>query len=477
MKEKDSTKAQSGVSMETRASTAEFLKLPSPPVKLTVFACGGIGANVADDMIRRLSTKDHQHLKIGVCESNWSVLRDHFIVDEDPDNPKSVKLFEWFRSEQLKVFPLGSDGFGAGGDPALGGKMLAKSMDEIKAFMEGTTIALLIGGGGGGTSGVMPILAQWLQGEGIPSFSILSLPRFNEGGKRIQRARQIEKTLLGIHPTILVDNEKIEPSDDSSGDVYWKINSSCIFPNIEFLRSLIEDVGNIIDIDLKDLIHAFTIGNRVLLGTFDASSGIQDVEESLFENRYFDNSILGEARIILWWINGEWSTKEKDQILAFARKRMKVANDEEIEIKWGIRQVADGGPKTISFFALAPVSEPSQPSTQGGEQQQVASEVSPAPPEAPTPDMQPVEPIPPPPVRGTFPIKGMVKGEQKTLLVTSDLATEWSSLSAKQYPTAEDAQKKKEVLRRIGEQQEDGVTFDSHASLARAAIEIPTAIS
>jgi len=458
--------------VEVRESTARFFPLPSSPVKFTIIACGGFGANVILHMIHTLHIGRHPHLKLAVCESNWNVLKDHFVVEEDSGNADSVKLFQWFRSEQLKIFPLGTDGFGAGGDPEMGGKMLAKKMDELEEFIAGTTIALLIGGGGGGTSGIMPILATYLKEKGIPAFSILTLPRFNEGGKRIERSRGIEKKLLDIHPTLFPNNEKIQPSENSGEDVYWEINNLCIFPNIEFLRSLIEDVGNVTDIDLRDLIHAFSIGNRVLLGTFDASHGMGEMEKALFENKYFDNSILAEARLILWWYNGKWSTEERDAILNCVRKKMDKSRDEEVEIKSGIRQKSDEGPKTVSFFAFAPTI-PSFLTTGSEEKAQTqtadARSFSPTLPESETnvvsisaaASAHVIGPTQPSEERHDLvPISGEVNGFKRELLGTPELKLGWAWMNRTSI-TRSDLPRANSILEGIAAIN-GGVKFDYH---------------
>lgn len=439
-----------------KKSTLGFFKLPEAVVRLWIICAGGCGANAASAMIKTLSPKDHPHLYLLVLESDARVLERHFVREDDPDNPETVRLFEWFESGQLKIIALGK-GRGAGGNSQTGRKLLEDNIEKVDqnfgAFEQPVDAALVVTGLGGGTGGgVAPYIVGHLKKHNIPTCAIAAIPGLEEGAERVERANTVKAELLQLCPTILLYNDEVVDLTMTDAQVYDEINHACLFPVIKFLRSLIQDVGNVRNVDLNDLIAVLGKGNHALPGYCDATNGPIDLERQLLGSPYLKSEIMKTAVAVILWFEGVWTVEERREVMDLLEARMDhKVEDKGVELKYGVIQTGvEGEKRSVGFLAIG-----SEPPTGSGRAVKKSSNVTINVPAA----IEPAEPLresekesvpkddhnngyhhvngfPPPIPVDLVEFKGNVNGEvSEPVMVSRELATAYNRLCAKNPST------------------------------------------
>jgi cell division protein FtsZ len=401
-----------------------FFSSVSALPELVAIHHGGCGANAALDMMKQLDPALYPHLRFLVIESNSHVLNNHFSQNGRPATESL--LTHWFEVGQVKIIQLGK-GLGAGGDPKVGEALLREKLDEIREFLGAPNAVIQVGGGGGGTaSGTMPLMASTLLEMQVPTYSILTVPRLKEGRAKLQKARDVMRKLLELCPTTFVYNEHVVDKSLPYSKIYHQVNGACLVPTIQFLRSLIQDIGDNQDLDINDWRHALKVGNHALPGYFDASNGLEGIQEGLLGNRYLNTKIIKKALTVLFWFDGEWSVNDHDMVLDCVQKQMETVNDDEIEMKWGSREEgAPEGHKSVGFVAFAKEAETPYLEDEEETKVQVALPAS-------LLEFGPVKAHAGEDDGGkTTKITGIVGGEQRTAFVTPDLAVEFGELFTK----------------------------------------------
>jgi cell division GTPase FtsZ len=321
---------------------------------LTLACHGGMGANAALGMMNILDPDQHNHLYFHIFETNLGVLRQHFWKKDSGDG----NLAKWLATDRVSLNLLG-DGLGAGGDPSVGESLLNTFLEEqkdVKAFLGNPYSVVQVGGGGGGTaSGAMPALAKALKKLEIPTYSILTLPRYKEARLKWVKAKATMEALLAIGPTAVIRNENMPDKTPTYKGIYDQVNDACLFRLLGFLCSLTQDVGDVQDIDNTDWRRLLEVGNYTLLGFFDASHGFDNMEKDLIGNPYLQAEILENALGIALWFEGKWPVEDHDKVLDCLQKKMRYyGSDIHVEVKYGILE--DGVPegrKTVGFVAFA----------------------------------------------------------------------------------------------------------------------------
>jgi hypothetical protein len=176
-----------------------------------------------------------------------------------------------------------------------------------------------------------------------------------EGPKKAAKAERIRDRMRELCPTTLIANEKIPDKKLSYSGVWNEINDASLFWTVWLLKALLQDEGDVIDLDGNDWRTATAVGRYTVPGFFDASRGLEGFEKGLLGNPYLDSRIVEKARAIVFWFEGTWSVEDHERIVDCVQRRIKHSDrDQELELKWGIRErgVPDGQ-KTVGFVAFA----------------------------------------------------------------------------------------------------------------------------
>jgi cell division protein FtsZ len=88
-------------------------------------------------------------------------------------------------SVKLQLGESRTNGFGAGGDPAIGRDAAEDDREMIRTALSGCKLVIVVAGLGGGTgSGALPIVLRVAREEGIAAFAFVTLPFAFEGNDR-----------------------------------------------------------------------------------------------------------------------------------------------------------------------------------------------------------------------------------------------------------------------------------------------------
>lgn len=414
----------------------------------TAIGHGTAGANTALDLMKKMDAGKNPHVRFLILETNKRVRDNHFSPEACDANPA---LKSWMDSGRVNILDFG-DGTGAGGVPSVGRAVLRKQLRPIKAWLKGTGTAIQIGGGGGGTaSGAMPLMAETLKEMDIPLYSILTVPRIREGGRKLLKARETMKRLLRISPVAFVYNEQIKVSEDEPySAIYGNINDTCLFPVFRVLYSLIYEVGDVQDRDATDWANFLKVGNHTLPGFYDASTdpNLDGMEAALLENRYLNNKIIAKALGLLLCFKGGWSSAHVDRVLDCIQGRMEhfqQANP-DVEVKYSLKEKGvPEGEKSVGFVAFAKECETPMLEAEVSPGKPVQVSIPGTIPEEPSSSVVSIDSgrdpdhsheaastaaAPEGRVRQeqkTASIGGMVDGEHQTVMVTPDLANSYNS--------------------------------------------------
>jgi cell division GTPase FtsZ len=327
--------------------------LVSAKSKLVVVGIGNIGINALIGMHKRYDPRENPFLGMLAVEPNLPVLRSCFAVQEGEEKGH---LEEWREhKERFGPIQLGENGLGAGGDPALGEKLAKERLPQFNEFIANYDHAVFIGGGGGGSVGAMPVFASAALEAGKTAYALLAAPRTIEGPKKTMKAKEITERMLGICPTMRIQNEKIPNKKLTHSAVFKEINENSLFWVIWLLKSMLQDRGDVVDLDGNDWRTATATGNHTVAGFYDASKGFDELEKGLLGNPYLEVQNVEKATWVGFWCKGAWTIEECEKVDTCIRKKMrKEGRDEEVEFKWGVeeRGVPDNT-KTIGFVSFA----------------------------------------------------------------------------------------------------------------------------
>lgn len=155
---------------------------------IMVIGVGGAGGNAVNHMWQ-LGIKDVDFM---VCNTDQQAL---------DISPVEIKV------------RLGSDGLGAGNDPAVGRRAAIESLDQIKNLFEvhSTKMIFVTAGMGGGTgTGASPVIAKAAREMGILTVGVVTSPLKIEGQIRYEQAmRGIEELKGNVDSLLIINNDNI----------------------------------------------------------------------------------------------------------------------------------------------------------------------------------------------------------------------------------------------------------------------------
>ena len=103
-----------------------------------------------------------------------------------------------------------TNGYGTGGDPAIGEKVAYDYLDKIELLVRDYDIVFVAAGMGGGTgTGVAPVVAEAARKHGAISVALVTIPFDIEKGRSRVAMAGIAKLRERAHSTIILDNNRL----------------------------------------------------------------------------------------------------------------------------------------------------------------------------------------------------------------------------------------------------------------------------
>ena len=154
---------------------------------IKVIGVGGGGCNAVNNMY----SKGIHDVSFVVCNTDNKALNDSVV-------PSRLQL--------------GTDGLGAGNNPAAGRQAAEESSDNIRAMLnDGTKMVFITAGMGGGTgTGAAPVIAKTAKEMDILTIGIVTIPFRWEGIKKIDQALDgVEEMSKNVDALLVINNERL----------------------------------------------------------------------------------------------------------------------------------------------------------------------------------------------------------------------------------------------------------------------------
>ncbi|MES2315136.1 MAG: hypothetical protein V4486_00145 [Patescibacteria group bacterium] len=224
--------------------------------------------------------------------------------------------------------------FGAGGDPAVGKRLIEGHTDKIQNAIRGKDFVFNWGAGGGGigTPG-MRKTAECATEVGVPYLSVLHTP-FNVGQQigiaerlRLDLRKKGRPLLVYKNANLPEAKRKMPPKQ-----VLRTINEACS-PLFRTFHMATQRVGSAWNFDLNDFITAMKFGPDGYHGAYDAPTKASETEgerrfdvaelpqvvTALMSDIFQDHDIVAKA--LLFCFCGPWTMEEIDIIEAGVREK------------------------------------------------------------------------------------------------------------------------------------------------------------
>jgi len=199
-------------------------------------------------------------------------------------------------------------GLGSGGDPEVGQKAAAESMEELREVLKGADMVFVTAGMGGGTgTGGGPVVASIAKEEGALTIGVVTKPFSFEGNKRRQVAEEGIKALGEVVDTlIVVPNDRLLQLVDKKVSMLdaFRVADDVLRHGIQGISELIT-VPGLINLDFADVRSVMSEGGAALMsiGRANGDSRATEAAQQAVHSALLDISIDG-ARGILFNITG-----------------------------------------------------------------------------------------------------------------------------------------------------------------------------
>ncbi len=156
--------------------------------KICVVGCGGGGSNSV-----------HRINRVGLEGVETMVI-----------NTDRFHLSRVNAQKRLLIGDYATNGYGTGGDSAIGEKVAYDSLDKIESLVRDYDIVFVTAGMGGGTgTGVAPVVAEAARKHGAISVALVTIPFDIEKGRSRVAIEGIAKLRERAHSTIILDNNRL----------------------------------------------------------------------------------------------------------------------------------------------------------------------------------------------------------------------------------------------------------------------------
>lgn len=171
-------------------------------------------------------------------------------------------------------------GLGAGSLPQVGEEAALESVDEIRAFVEGSDMVFITAGLGGGTgTGSAPVVAEAARDAGALTIAVVTLPFGVEGHVRRMNAEAGLERLREVADTVIVvPNDKLlEVVPRLPLQAAFKVSDEVLMRAVKGITELITKPG-LVNLDFADVRTVMQNGGVAMIGLGEAEGEMKAVE-------------------------------------------------------------------------------------------------------------------------------------------------------------------------------------------------------
>jgi cell division protein FtsZ len=217
-------------------------------------------------------------------------------------------------------------GLGAGGNPEMGQKAAAESVEDLYEVLKGSDMVFVTAGMGGGTgTGAAPIVAKVAREQGALTIGVVTRPFMFEGTQRNKVAEQgLDALKEHVDTLIIIPNDRLLEMTDRrvSLNESFRMADDVLRQGIQGISELIT-VPGLINLDFADVRAIMSQGGAALMavGVGEGEDRARIAAEQAISSRLLDVTIDG-AQGILFNVTGgpKMSLYEVNQAAAIIRE-------------------------------------------------------------------------------------------------------------------------------------------------------------
>ncbi len=207
---------------------------PENVVTLKVVGVGGAGNNVVNRMVKA-GTQGVEFIAINTDKQALAVSN---------------------ADQKLQIGEKMTHGQGAGSDPEVGKRSAEESRNNIAKTIEDADMVFITAGMGGGTgTGAAPTVAEIAREAGILTVGVVTKPFGFEGKRRMERANEGIKELLGrVDSLLIIPNDRLKYATDQKVTLAnaFEIADDVLRQAVTSISDLIKNTG-FINLDFADV--------------------------------------------------------------------------------------------------------------------------------------------------------------------------------------------------------------------------------
>ena len=297
-------------------SESKETTLPETP-HILVIGVGGGGNNAICRMIESNQQNSSQQVSYAVMNTDLQVL-----------NNCNAEY-------KIQIGKKLTNGFGAGGDPAIGEASAQESKDEIASLIKDYHMVILTCGMGGGTgTGAISVIAEICRTANILTVAVVTLPFSFESKPRIIAAESgIETLKKNVDTLLIIPNDKLLTY--SSKPFYledaFQTADTVLNHTITGITNILYNRG-IINLDFNDL--KMTLSNKGIahlgIGTCTQDSPILEAVKTAIDSPLLNTTINGATNILIN-SSGRLNLSDLNEAISYVRELA----GENVNIIWG----------------------------------------------------------------------------------------------------------------------------------------------
>ncbi|OPY20913.1 MAG: Cell division protein FtsZ [Methanomethylovorans sp. PtaU1.Bin093] len=227
-------------------------------------------------------------------------------------------------------------GLGAGSLPQVGEEAALESVDEIRAFVEGSDMVFITAGLGGGTgTGSAPVVAEAARDAGALTIAVVTLPFGVEGHVRRMNAEAGLERLREVADTVIVvPNDKLlEVVPRLPLQAAFKVSDEVLMRAVKGITELITKPG-LVNLDFADVRTVMQNGGVAMIGLGEAEGEMKAVEavQKALRSPLLDVDISGATSALVNVVGGpDMTIAEAESVVQEVYSRI----DPDARIIWG----------------------------------------------------------------------------------------------------------------------------------------------
>lgn len=258
------------------------------PALIKVIGVGGGGCNT----VRRMMRSGHIP---GV---------EYIVANTDV---KSLDLISGALS--LQIGEHLTHGFGAGGDPKVGGRAAAEAEFLLKrALKDAELVFVSVGMGGGTGTGAAPVIAETAKAGGALVLAVATTPFSFEGRKRFDVAMDgVGRLKSVVDNMIVVHNDRLLQYSDHSASIgtAFSMADEVVSEGILSVSQLVNVPGEI-NVDLADVKNVMRLSGTAIMamGQGEGAHPAMDAAEKAISNPLLDITMKGARGLLVSFSGG-----------------------------------------------------------------------------------------------------------------------------------------------------------------------------